>query len=473
MGFTSNSRDVHPGDTFFAFEGSKCDGHDFVVKAIENGASTVIIRRGHPKAAVLLEPGKDRIVAVENPRKTYAEMACEHFGYPSKKMRVCAVTGTSGKTTCTFLLESILNTCGEKTGLIGTIENRLGNLVFKTNLTTPDAFELQKTFQEYHRAQATAVAMEVSSHALDQWRVAGTKFSAALFTNLSQDHLDYHKTFETYFEAKARLFLDYLPSVCVIHTSTNYGKRLAKLCEQNGLSVIRVDREGVDVDYSRLQSSLSGISGHLRLGPAFRAFGQSIEIQSSLIGDFNIENIACTVAVALGLGYSPDSIGKGVRALKCVPGRLEKVDVGSDTYVFVDYAHKPDALQGVLSTLRKCFSGKLVCVFGCGGDRDIGKRPLMGKIAHRLADHVIVSNDNPRSEPPQKIIDDILKGMPDLSKVQVIPDRCQAIKAGLSLLKSEDCLLIAGKGHETYQIIGSETLPFDDREVVQSIGLHT
>lgn len=466
---TQDSREARAETLFFAIEGSTHDGHDFLSKVLSKGA-VAVARAGHPCLASL--GNQMNIIEVTDTRQAMGEAAARFHGEPSKHMLACGVTGTNGKTTSTYLLEALLEAWGQKTAVIGTVENRFGEYRVPSTHTTPGSLGLQSLLSDFARHGATAVAMEVTSHALDQKRVAGVKFDAAIFTNLTQDHLDYHQTMEEYYQAKARFFFDY-PSLRVraIHVEDPYGKRLAEECRARGLEAITFGREGCDVNYGELALSARGIEGEVPIN--FSGAMRSIPIRSPMIGSFNVQNLTGAIAVGVGLGIPPEIISSALATACQVPGRMETVPNERGITVVVDYAHTPDALEKALKTLHALLAAestphstkRLLCVFGCGGDRDATKRPLMGEIAERLADTVFVTSDNPRTEDPGKIIDDILSGFKRLDQAHRFPDRKIAINHAISLARAGDIVLIAGKGHEDYQIVGTQKLPFDDRKV--------
>lgn len=457
-GLSFDSRNIKSGDLFFAIEGSK-DGHDFLEAVAKQGCAVAVVRKGHPSVAKV--KGLLKTWAVENPRQTMAECAASFYGNPSQSLQVVGVTGTNGKTTTTFLLESILQQAQLNPAVIGTVECRLGDYKVTSTHTTPDAITLQSLFADFQKRGAKSVSMEVSSHALDQHRVWGTQFKAALFTNLTPDHLDYHQTMEAYFAAKAKFFLEHKVQNGIVHTKDEYGKKLFKACQEKGVNVFSFGPNGAHLNYGTLQVSAKGIEGTLEVTAPTKC---RIPIRSKLLGGFNVENIAGVVLCGLVLGLTPQQITQAIENAKPVPGRMQQVPNKAGLTVVVDYAHTPDALEKALKTLRPLTHGKLYCVFGCGGDRDQKKRPLMGTIAESLADHVILTNDNPRSEKPDEILNQIAAGMKK-GQHEKIEDRKEAIEAAIKGLKAGDILLIAGKGHEDYQIIGSQKSHFDDVEV--------
>jgi UDP-N-acetylmuramoyl-L-alanyl-D-glutamate--2,6-diaminopimelate ligase len=375
---------------------------------------------------------------------------------PTAKLQVAGVTGTNGKTTTTFILYAILAAAGRRPGLLGTIESRVGGERRPAIRTTPEAIDLQRSFREMLDAGDHSCAMEATSHGSELGRLDGVRFSALAFTNLSQDHLDFHETMERYFDAKRRLFVERRPPSAV-NVGDEYGRRLAEELRRAGHEPLLTFGVAEDADLRPEELELS------QAGARFRAAG--IELTTGLRGRFNVENVLAAVAVSRLLELPDEAIATGVEHIRGVPGRLEPVDEGQPFPVLVDYSHKPDALENVLRTARDLTERRLICVFGCGGDRDRGKRPLMGRIASELADIVIVTSDNPRSEDPDAIIAEILEGA--TGPVEVEPDRRAAIVQAVELAEEGDVLVIAGKGHETYQEVAGRKLPFDDREVAR------
>jgi UDP-N-acetylmuramoyl-L-alanyl-D-glutamate--2,6-diaminopimelate ligase len=450
---TSDSREVNSGSIFVAIAGTQVDGHAYLREVAETGAAFLIGER--PGSEFGLD--ESRYLAVPDARLALALLASELYGNPSREMLMIGVTGTSGKTTTAFLLESILKAAGRRVGLIGTVSFRIDGREIPSTHTTPGPVELQKLLRRMRDEGCDAVAMEVSSHALKQHRAAGIAFDGALFTNLSAEHLDYHPDMEDYFHSKAILFSAQAErsrrwgkeTKFAVHAGTEYGDRL-KMEFAPGSAAFSVAAK-TKIDAQGIRGKFSGI-----------------EIDSKLIGRFNAENIAGAVAIAKACGIAEASIRKGIAAVDKVPGRLEQVaDPDGGRIVLVDYAHKPDALEKVLEILRpmRASAGKLFCVFGCGGDRDRKKRPVMGEIACRLADRVFLTSDNPRTEDPEAILDAIETGCAGRSNFVRVTDRKAAISQAIRESSKGDIVLIAGKGHEDYQILGTEKVHFDDREV--------
>ena len=450
-GITADSREVREGHIFFAIRGTRFDGHEFIQESLDKGALAVVVERD-VKAI-------QRVIKVENTRKTLAESAHTFYGKPSESLKVVGVTGTNGKTTTTYILESVLKKSGCKVGLMGTIQYRLGDKVFGSGRTTPDPITWHRALREMLDSGATHVVAEVSSHALDQHRVWGTEFEAVVFTNLTQDHLDYHKNMEDYFRAKARLFFDYRYRFAVVNTDDQYGKRLARDLGERALTY---GREGKTL---RIEDFKTGFEGS-ELRVSFK--GRSFYFHSNLIGDFQAYNLSAAVCYALEVGIDPETVQEALKDVH-VPGRFEVHRSDRGFIAVVDYAHTPDAMENVLRTMRELTDKRLICVFGAGGNRDSGKRPLMGKSAERWSDVVIITSDNPRDEEPEVIIKDILEGIEDKGKVKVISDRREAIAEALKLAKEGDIVAILGKGHEDYQEIKGVKYPFSDSKVVDEL----
>ena len=454
-GVTCDSRQVQSGALFVAVPGHKADGASFVDDAIRRGASAVVSERPVPNCPV-------PVLVVPDARGALAALAARFHGDPTSKLNVVGVTGTNGKTTTTYLLRSIFEAAGEKVGLMGTISHSIGARILPSDNTTPGADALQRYFGEMVAAGCKSAAMEVSSHALDQNRVEGVRFAAGIFTNLTRDHMDYHPTMEHYRDAKGRLF-EQLPA---------HG--IAALNADDEVSACYAQRTEANVVYYGLQRK-ADITAKVELGTfhgtrlRMRLGTEEMVVNTRLIGTHNVYNILGAAACTWAMGYDLDQIKAGIENLAPVPGRLEPVDVGQDFAVLVDYAHTDDALRNVLHCLRPLLRGRLIVVFGCGGDRDRGKRPKMGKVAAELADRVVLTSDNPRSESPTAIISDVLSGVADRSKVFIEPDRRGAIKLALQLAQKDDVVLLAGKGHETYQIFKDRTVGFDDRLVAKEL----
>jgi UDP-N-acetylmuramoyl-L-alanyl-D-glutamate--2,6-diaminopimelate ligase len=397
---------------------------------------------------------------VADARLALARLSCAFYGDPSARLCTVGITGTNGKTTVSFMLREIFKAAGRRPGLLGTVRYEIGDRVIPAARTTPEAPELQAMFSQMLRTGCDSAVMEVSSHALAQYRVEGILYDAAVFTNLTQDHLDYHGTLEEYFNAKARLF-NQVRRFAVINLDDPWGRRLLEEDHLKAVSISYGFSEGATVRGLWPETNTGG--SRMRVQSPWGEF----DIALGIIGRFNLLNALAAFATAGALGIAPACAVQALANMACVPGRLEAVPHPRGARVFVDYAHTDDALRNVLETLREITHGKLVVVFGCGGNRDKGKRPLMGKVAARLADYAILTNDNPRSEIPEKIAMDIASGFDSERKYEVVLDRRAAIARGLALLGKNDVLLIAGKGHETYQEFNGAIVPFDDREAVR------
>jgi UDP-N-acetylmuramoyl-L-alanyl-D-glutamate--2,6-diaminopimelate ligase len=462
---------------FVAIAGSQTDGHEFIPQALARGARTLVVEEPYapPEGVTLLR--------VPSARVALAALANRFYGFPSHRLTVVGVTGTNGKTTTTYFLESILAAAGRRVGVIGTVNIHYGGSVFPAAVTTPESLDLQRNLSAMLQAGVTHVVMEVSSHGLDMHRVDRTRFGAGLFTNLSQDHLDYHGTMERYFAAKARLFTEILRvvgkdrPVALVNGDDPWGKKLCSLITgpllRYGLA------SGLEIRADEASCSLSGITAQVET-PAGK-----MQLHSPLLGRLNLYNLLAATSVAVGLGMSLDAIRAGIQNLTQVPGRLETVPNELGFRVLVDYAHTPDALEKALDALRDLECRRLLCVFGCGGDRDRGKRPMMGAAAAERADLVVITSDNPRSEPPQAIMAEIEAGVlrmglkrieargqatpPDERCYTMVVDRREAIRLAVNWARSGDVVYIGGKGHEAYQIIGNRRFDFDDRLVVTAV----
>lgn len=453
----SDSSRVTPGAMFVAIRGLTVDGHDFIPDAVGRGAIVVMSQKEVPV------PDGVILVVVDNTREGLSAMAGAFYDFPAAKMVMVGITGTNGKTTTANLCASMLATAGHNVGIITTIDWRFNGQTHPSLMTTPDALELQRGLAQMYEAGVTHVVMEVSSHAIEQARIAHCFFDVAAFTNLSQDHLDFHGSMEAYGAVKKRLFADYLRrmpkrlnAAAVINVTHKFGRDLFDGVIGPKLSVA-VD-QAADVVLENLRTDLDGIKARLET-PRGRLF-----LESPLIGAYNQENLVLAAGVGLALNLADDVIVEGLNTLAQVKGRLERVPAVSGFSVFVDYAHTPDALENVLKTLKGLKPRRLLCVFGCGGNRDRAKRPLMGGIAVKYSDVAFVTSDNPRNEEPPDIINDILTGISPAAQFVVEPDRAAAIKLAVQQAANGDIVLIAGKGHEDYQIIKGEKFHFDDVE---------
>ena len=443
-----DTRTVHPGDLFFCVRGERVDGHGLAAEALTRGAVALVVDRP-------LDAEAPQVV-VDDVRRAMGRAADHFFGSPTSELRVAGVTGTNGKTTTAFLLYSVLAAAGARPGLLGTVESRVGGRSRPVVRTTPEAIDLHRTFREMLDAGDRSCAMEASSHASELQRLVGVRFAVLVFTNLTQDHLDFHGTLERYFEAKRRLFLERPETPAAVNVDDPYGQRLADELLAKGRRVLRFGAAAsAEIRAEELELSAAGAS--------LRASG--IDLRTPLRGRFNVENVLATVAAARLLEIEDAAIARGVEELAGVPGRFEAVDEGQPFTVIVDYAHTPDSLERVLRAARDLAENRLVCVFGCGGDRDRGKRPVMGRTVSELADSVIVTADNPRSEDLSTILAEILEGAG--SEAEVEPDRSAAIAKAIGGAGPGDVIVIAGKGHEQGQQLADRTLPFDDRAVAR------
>ncbi|MCB9894745.1 MAG: UDP-N-acetylmuramoyl-L-alanyl-D-glutamate--2,6-diaminopimelate ligase [Planctomycetes bacterium] len=458
-GVVDDSREVMPGNLFAALPGSKHDGTGFVRDALNRGAGALLV--GRPLKEFKLVPQ----IVTDDPRRTLGYLASMMYGHPSRHMKVVGITGTNGKTTSAFMMREIFERCGIRCGLMGTVWNIVGSERRTAKLTTASSLSVQKMLAEMRALGQEACVMEVSSHALDQHRVTGVEFNGAIFTNLTRDHLDYHGDFERYFNAKARLFemLHPVRSVAVVNLDDAYGARMASRARSVCFGV--GEHAEADVDVEQINLGVQGMSFGMRW------LSRGSMFHSPMTGRYNVQNLSGAITMALALDLPLPKIRAAVMDFKGAPGRLERVRFDKPApSVFVDYAHTPDAMQNVLTTLRQvCEGRKLTCIFGCGGDRDRTKRPQMGAIGAELADRPIVTSDNPRSEDPGAIIEEILAGFPPQKKpAEVYVDRREAIQKAIAEASPEDVIVIVGKGHEDYQIFSDRTVHFDDREEARS-----
>ena len=446
---TDDSRKVIAGSAFVCISGPVSDGHNYAAAAAENGAAVIICER---------DLGLKNQIIVEDTHTVYADMCARWFDYPAKGLKLVGVTGTNGKTSTTYMIKSIIEAAGHKTGIIGTIQNLIGDQAVPAKNTTPGIYELNELFAKMKQAGCEYVLMEVSSHALDQKRVCGLEFEVAVFTNLTQDHLDYHKTMDNYLEAKKRLF-----SMCktaIVNLDDPYYEKLV-----SGL-------ECKIVTYSAQSDNATYTAKNVRYradGLEYEFVGYNIISRMKLKtgGKFTVYNSLCAAIGALELGFDVKLARDALSSLEGVKGRAEVVPTGMDFTIIIDYAHTPDGLKNILCAFKDCKKGRLVSLFGCGGDRDRTKRPIMGEIAASYSDYVIVTSDNPRTEEPSDIIKDILEGMKTTkTPYTVIENRVDAIKFAIKNAKKDDIIVLAGKGHETYQILKTGTIHLDEREVV-------
>jgi len=469
-GVAYDSRQVTPGDLFVALRGEAADGHDFVEEAGRLGAVAALVeelRPGFGDAAPALR--------VPSTRRTLAPLAGHYYGRPSEELRLVGITGTNGKTSTAFLAESILAAAGRRTGLIGTVEIRFPGHRERTLNTTPESLDLQRTLRAMRTEEVDCAVMEVSSHGVALGRIDGCRFAVGAFTNLTQDHLDFHGTMEAYREAKLDFFRRFLGpgSTAVLNADDPAAPAFDAAAREAGAERIRVSRErdsDAEVVLERAEVRLEGTRARLRLP------GGAVEVELPLLGEFNLENLLVAAGTAVALGAEGPAVARGVASCPQVPGRVERVPWdGPGPTVLVDYAHTPDAVEKLLRTLRPLARGRLITVFGCGGDRDRTKRPLMAEAAARWSHRVVATSDNPRTEDPGAILEEVEKGLTSLRRVDpdelgraegayaVVADRREAIERAVASAREEDLVVIAGKGHEDYQILGRERLPFDDR----------
>jgi UDP-N-acetylmuramoyl-L-alanyl-D-glutamate--2,6-diaminopimelate ligase len=457
-GLTTDSRRVRAGDLFAALEGPHRDGHRFLSAAAAAGAAALMVERRRGGGNPL--PAGTALIEVDRVRDVLGEVAGRYYGHPSGDLDLIGVTGTNGKTSVTYLLEAIFRAAGKKTGVIGTVEYRWDGRRESAPCTTPEAHDLQRMLRLMADEKVEAVAMEVSSHALAQHRILGCSFHTAIFTNLSRDHLDFHRDLEEYFHAKSRLFHDLRPGVAVINGDDPWGERI--LGEVPGRAVSYGRGEGADYRALEVQSDAAGLQMVLRHG------GRDLALRSPLLGEHNVSNILAAAAAAGEYGLKGDDIRAGIAAAGFIPGRFERISHEGEPMVLVDYAHTPDALGHALRAARGITNRDLIVVFGCGGDRDRGKRPLMGEEAARLADRTFLTSDNPRGEDPALILREIERGFRGAvggrSRLEMVPDRSRAIAEAIAGAGAGDVVLVAGKGHEDYQIFAGRTVPFSDRE---------
>lgn len=449
---TQDSRLVKEGSLFVCVKGSVFDGHTVAKEMLDNGAAAVVVER---------DLGLDNQIVVKNSRSVFSPICANFFGNPADKLKLIGLTGTNGKTTTTFLIKQILENAGKKVGLIGTVQNMIGDEIYPAKYTTPDPYELQKLFSQMVKADCEYCVMEVSSQALAQGRVNGLRFAVGAFTNLTQDHLDYHKTWENYFESKRILF-------------KNSDIAVTNADDQNGLEIIKELQFDKVVTYAVDKNDATYVAKNVK----FKSNGVEYELVGDMIGRcncpipgrFSVYNSLCAASCALALGIGFDDVLSAISKSNGVKGRIEVVPTNRDFTIIIDYAHSPDGLENIITSLKEIAKGRVVTLFGCGGDRDKTKRPKMGKIAAELSDFCVVTSDNPRSENPSEIIKDILVGMEGITTpYKVVENRKEAIAYAINNAQTDDIILLAGKGHETYQILPTGTIHFDEREAVAEI----
>jgi len=446
-----DSRKVVPGSLFVCIEGYKVDGHNYIRDAANRGAAALIIQKD------TVTPEGVPFMKLSDTRKMLADISAKFYGYPSRKLNLIGVTGTKGKTTTTFMIKSIMEQAGHKVGLIGTIANYIGDRVVEAQRTTPESLELQEMFADMLNQGVDTVVMEVSSHSLELNRVRACEFDVGVFTNLTQDHLDFHLNFENYFNAKAKLF-----DLCKVGKSNiddEYGRRLIEMkkCPMQSFGINNI----ADIKAKEIIIQPDGTSFKVELPKG------DIDLHVQIPGKFSVYNSLSAISACLEFNVSNDDVIKGLINLK-VPGRAETVETNGDYTILVDYAHSPDSLKNILETVKGYANGRVVVIFGCGGDRDRTKRPIMGEIAGGLADFTVITSDNPRTEEPEAIIYEVEEGIKKTKgEYIIIADRQQAIEYAIKNAKEKDIIVIAGKGHETYQIFRDKTIHFDDREIAR------
>lgn len=446
-----DSRKVKEGSLFVAVKGYETDGHKYIDSAVKNGAAAILAQEKRECAVPL--------ICVPDTRRALAAAGANFFGRSADRLKIIGVTGTNGKTTVTYLVKQILDLVGIKTGLIGTNKNMIGDKVLETGRTTPESLELQKLFAEMEKEGATHVIMEVSSHALALSRTYGIEFEVGAFTNLTQDHLDYHKTMENYAETKSRFFA-YCDNA-VINADSDWFDTMTK--NVRGKLITYGVEKDADIKAQNVVHTDSGVS-YDAVGN-----GKNIHIDFPIPGGFSVYNSLCVCAVCEAVGIADEKIEESLKTFGTVKGRCELVPIDKPYKVIIDYAHTPDGMENILTAVNEFKKGRIITVFGCGGDRDKGKRPKMGAMGKKYSDITVVTSDNPRSEDMQSIIDDIMTGIPDRTNVYTEPDRKKAIKLAMSLAKKDDIVLLLGKGHETVQKFKDYNIEFDERKIVREL----
>ena len=454
-GIACDSRKVKPGNVFVCITGYETDGHKYAKSAVENGAVAVVAEHDLPTVDV-------PCVIVDNTRKAMSEMAATFYDYPYKKFKLIGITGTNGKTTTTYLIKSILEHLGKKVGLIGTNQNMIGDMIMETSRTTPDSLELMQLFDMIASHNVDYVVMEVSSHALALDRVTACTFDVGAFTNITQDHLDFHKTMEEYLAAKSILF-----NICntgVVNKDDASSEYLIENARCRNMITYGINQD-CDLKASNIILNEDGVKFDINYG------GMEEHVDLPIPGEFSVYNALTAIGCCMAENIPLDLAVDGLHSAKGVKGRIEIVRTPGTNYtVIIDYAHTPDGLLNVINAIRGFAKGRIVTLFGCGGDRDASKRPIMGKIAGELSDFCIVTSDNPRTEDPEKIIKQVVEGVKQTDcDYEVITNRFSAIEYALDHAKKNDIILLAGKGHETYQVLGKDTIKFDEREIVQKL----
>lgn len=453
-GIAYHSKDVKDGYLFVCLNGEKTSGKFFVKEALKKGAKAIV-------SDEKLDVEHATLILVDDPAEVLSKLSCEFFNHPSSSLLMIGITGTNGKTTISYLLESIFSLAGIPSGIIGTINYKIGNKTFVSKLTTPQSSDLQYFLHLMVKEKLKAAIMEVSSHALKLNRVDGCQFDIAIFTNLSREHLDFHKDMQDYFNSKLKLFLNLeKEKIAIINNDDPWGRKIMQ--KINVRKITYGIHSGSEISAEEIKLSLDGISFIAKTPNG------KIKIDYHSPALFNVYNILAAIGCALTQNIPPDVIKEGIESARPIKGRLEKIDLGQNFEVFIDYAHTPAALENILTSLKNVKKNKIITVFGCGGDRDKSKRPIMGRIASEMSDFVVLTSDNPRSEDPEKILKEIHSGV-TTENCKIIVDRREAIKYALGIAEKDDIVLIAGKGHEEYQIIGDKKLPFSDSKVVKEV----
>jgi len=456
-GIIYDSRKAKKGDLFICVSGYKYDGHSYINDALQKGAAAFIVEKD-------VEVPGAAVVKVENSRAVMPMLASNFYGNPSQKLKLIGITGTNGKTTTTYLIKSIMEANKQKIGLLGTISTQIGDKIYISSRTTPEALDLQCLFREMADSDVDYAVMEVSSHSLELGRVEGSNFRIGIFTNLTQDHLDFHKTIENYGNAKKKLF--YMVSgTSIINIDDEHGKIIAAELKNNGKKLITYGIDNAaDIMAKNIDITSKGV-GFTVITPEYEA-----ELNISIPGKFSVYNALAAASAAYAEGLDRDVIREGLSKVDNVPGRSEIIKTNTPYTVIIDYAHTPDGLQNILASVKEYARGRIITLFGCGGDRDKEKRPIMGNIAGRMSDYCIITSDNPRTEEPMDIIMQIEAGIKSTGCDYIcIENRRDAIKFALATAKPDDIVLLAGKGHETYQILSDRTIPFDERDIVEEL----
>lgn len=450
-----DSRKVKKGHLFVCIKGYKTDGHEYIESAVDNQVSAIIVQKDMKIKNIAIP-----VIKIDDTRYALAYIASKFYENPSEKFNLIGVTGTKGKTTTTFMIKSILEAKGQFVGLIGTIVNKIGNEIIPTDRTTPESYDLQGLFKDMVEKNVDSVAMEVSSHALDLHRVSCSNYDIGIFMNLSRDHMDFHKTFENYFEAKLKLFN--MSKVAFVNVDCQYGKKVAESAT-NKVYTFAVDNKDADITVDKVKMNPDCVEFYVKT-----PWGND-NIKVGIPGKFSIYNALAAIGTCLYSGIGFKEIKNGLEIVK-VPGRAELVETGHDFTIMIDYAHSPDSLENILKTVKGYVKGRVVCVFGCGGDRDKTKRAIMGEISGDLADFTVLTSDNPRTEEPVEIMNDIEQGLIKTGANYIkIVDRKEAIKYAIKNAKKDDVIILAGKGHETYQIFKDKTINFDETVIVKEI----